>query len=237
MSQTAAGITLQIKAAEDPSVLNKFLRSSGLTATDSKQFGEMLDLAQAQDWQGVLTAYHGLATEMKQTKICLMIRLNAAMNLQFEKEITTTFEAIQKLVGDKSGIDLISLDYFFYRREFDNAFAAVERLEQTVGGDPYLDFVRAGISLAANDYDNAIIAARRAAKREPSLFQTHLLIAKASQAKGDFKMVAEEMKKLESLGRATPSELLDSPNFAPFVASPEFQAWKAESQAASEAKK
>jgi biotin carboxyl carrier protein len=54
-----------------------------------------------------------------------------------------------------SSVDLVSIDAFFLQEKYDMALAAVERLDTSVGGDPYLDSYRAGLHLKMGQKDLA----------------------------------------------------------------------------------
>ena len=42
-------------------------------------------------------------------------------------------------------MDLISIDAFLIHKEYDKAQAAIDRLDESLGGDPYLNVLRSTI--------------------------------------------------------------------------------------------
>jgi tetratricopeptide (TPR) repeat protein len=237
LSQISADLMLQIGAVESPSLLNKLFRSSGLGSNDSKKLSRLIASAKAQNWQEVIATYNELPKEMKQSKVCLMFRFNAATNLQDPNEITSVINDLRKFCPNDPGIEILSLDYYTIRKEYGKAMSALDSLDRSVGGDAYIDVLRANIFLQANDLDQAIAVGRKAIEQEPTLVTAHDLLAQAAQAKGDYAMVSAEMRTLQSMGVVTPDSIESLPDFAPFVASSEFKAWKADSEASEPAKK
>lgn len=230
-SQTSANFALEYKAAQDPSMLNKLLRGVGFTKGDSNKLKTLFELREKQDWRGVITTFNSLPDAMKQSKLCLINRFHAASRLRDELEISAAVEDLRKHCGNEPGIDLISFDYYLLRKEFGKAITALDRLERSVGSDPYVDVMRGVVFLTSGDFDQALAAARSAVDREPTLMAAYFLSAKAAQLKSDFATVAEIFKTLEGMGQVTPEAVAATPDYAPFVKSSEFKAWKAESEA------
>lgn len=226
LSETSAKIVLQLKAAEDPSMLNRLFRSAGLTKNDSGKFGSLLDQAKHKNWPGVISAYDNLPQKMKESRLCLMFLYNAAMSLKDDAKLSRVVEDLRKYCTNDPGIDLLSLDYYIERKEFGKAMAALESLDRAVGGDPYLDVLRGSVAFQAGDYDQAIAAGNRAAERDPNSDGALFVVARATQAKRDFAQTAAAFKKLQALGLVTPADVAAAAEFTAFAASPEFQAWQ-----------
>jgi tetratricopeptide (TPR) repeat protein len=226
MSQTSANVSLQLRAAEDPSVLNKLFRSAGLSSSDANTFKTIIDKGKIQDWRGVITAYHALPAAMQQSKICLMFRFNAATRLQDNVEITSVVEDLRKYCGNDAGIEFLSLDYYLIRKEFGKAMNSVDSLERFVGVDPYIDVLRGNISLQAGDTDQALVAGKRAAEREPTLEAAQMLVATAALSRSDFASLASAFRALQKMGKVTVADVEANAAYAQFRESPEFAAWR-----------
>lgn len=231
LSQISADIMLQIGAVESPSLLNKLFRSSGLGSSDAKKLSKIIASSRAEKWKEVISTYEELPKEMRQSKVCLMFRFKAASSLSDPSEITAVIEDLRKFCPNDPGIEILSLDYYTLRKEYGKAMRAIDSLDRSVGGDAYIDVLRGNISLQANDFDQAIASGKRALEKEPSLLAAYDVVALSAQAKGDFAEVVTYMKVLQSRGVITPDSIAGVPDFAPFVASGEYKAWKAESEA------
>lgn len=226
MSQTSANVTLQLRAAEDPSVLNKLFRSTGFSTSDANTFKTLIDKGKVQDWRGVITGYHALPAAMKQSKICLMFRFNAATRLQDNAEITSVVEDLRKHCGNEAGIEFLSLDYYLIRKEYGKAMNSLDGLERIIGQDPYIDVLRGNISLQAGDIDQALAAGKRAAEREPTLEAAQMLLATAALSKSDFASLASAFRALQKMGKVTVADVEGNAAYAQFRESPEFAAWR-----------
>jgi predicted Zn-dependent protease len=192
---------------------------------------QFLGKMNAKDHRGVIAAYKDLPLEMQRHKMVLMMRHVSAQQLADEAELIATIEDLKANYPTDPCVAFISIDLHSMRREFPEAKKAIDALDFAVGGDPYLQLMRAIISIDAENFDQAIVEAKRGLQRDPNLDAGYYTIAFASQSKGDFVSVAAALKSLAAIGKITPAEVEASPNYAPFVASPEFKAWKAEFEA------
>jgi tetratricopeptide (TPR) repeat protein len=66
-------------------------------------------------------------------------------------------------------LDVVRLDALFLRKKYGEAHAIIDRIDKRVGGDAYLDTIRAGLHGEAGEHPQALAAAKRATEREPML--------------------------------------------------------------------
>jgi predicted Zn-dependent protease len=227
------GIALKQKT----SLLGRIAGSAKLTESESKLFDQMCHYSNVNEWEKIRSEFPKLSESLKKTKFCLMLRHVAAQQLNDFDELQRCIEDLRANVKNDPSIEFLSLDYYNRRKEFAKSLATLDAIDKSVGGDPYLDVQRALIHHRMGELKEARRFASRAANREPTLAPAHFLVATLAQSEKDFQAVATALRAAEKIMAVDPEMIEARPVFAEFVASPEFKAWKAESQARSEAKK
>ena len=91
-----------------------------------------------------MTLFQELPDMFKRMKGVQLIRIQAASQLDDDTYLKTLTEYLKMNPGDASG-DLLGIDYYILRKEYESAIACVERLEIEVGGDPMLADMIEGI--------------------------------------------------------------------------------------------
>jgi hypothetical protein len=120
------------------------------------------------DHAAARTAIEQLPPSLRQTKAIMIHDIMIS-----QKESDSAYQrAIEsyaaRFPGDPS-LDLVSLDGLYLRKDYTGALAAVDKIDKAVGGDPYLDSLRASLHAENGDLDKAVHHARQAVTREAEL--------------------------------------------------------------------
>jgi hypothetical protein len=118
-----------------------------------------------------------------------------------------------------------SIDALATRRDFPGALRAVDQLEKSVGGDPYLDVIRAGVHATRGDLQAARRSALRSIEREPTLLPGYLALVTSSLRARDH---AETLVRLKEIDRQFDFEFEDFrqlAEYAEFAKSPQHAEW------------
>src|SRR5262249_22998134 len=142
----------------------------------------MTNGVQTQRFGDVLAAYRQLPEGLKKDKNLLLLRLRAAQRLN-EPEYQQALEDFRMAHPDDACIDFLSIDYFTLKKDFAKAFEGIDRVEQSVGGDPYLLVLRAGIQILATDLAGAATSAAKAVEQEPTLAAGHVALLRIAVLK------------------------------------------------------
>lgn len=172
-----------------------------------------------------LRLFDTLPESVKTDKNLLLARIRAAQNIGDDALYAAAIEDFRRAHPDDVAVDIISLDYYVLRNQTKPAMAAIDRLDEQVGGDPYLDVFRAGIAVQAENFPLAREAAERAVKNLPDLrapLDTLLDIVLHDE---DHKATLAVLTKLRDRFGVTFKDLREVPPFEKFVASPQFQTW------------
>lgn len=109
-----------------------------------------------------------LPEEMKSDRAVVLLNLDASRALGDDAFRDALADARRRFPSDIA-VERRALDHFLLTNSFANARATVRALNAAVGGDPYLDWLLAGVEDASGDLEAARAACRRAIEREPTL--------------------------------------------------------------------
>jgi tetratricopeptide (TPR) repeat protein len=181
------------------------------------------------DYEGVLVLYHRLPTEAKDHRIVLEMRILAAQQIN-EQEYAEAIDAMARHADGNPAINLLLIDAFLVRKQYESALAAIEKLDAAVGTDPRLDGLRASLLCNLGKHDDARQAIDRALKAFPDRRDVHEFAVVVAAAQNRFEHVLYELHLLETefnFGLAFEND----PRFTGFVESPQYQTWKVQHEA------
>lgn len=133
-----------------------------------------------------------------------------------EKQIASHF-------ADDPAFLLMEIDHRFRAKEFDEVLKTIENLKKAVGGDPYLEAMRASALLAADRLEPAVETALLALEKAPNLPEAGWAAVNAGMKASRWDAVAKGLDGVIKTGvRFDPSEEV---MLRPFFKSPEGKAW------------
>ena len=157
----------------------------------------------------------------------------AAHKMQAGKPIGNAYrqavEAFQTRFPKAENLPLVLMDYHFFKQDYPKTAKAVDQLDQQVGGDPYLNLIRANIAIGQNDAEAARGFVETLIKALPDKATEGygILLDQAIEAQNH----AETTRVLKALEAETPVRFPIDFNkaepFANYMASPEYEKWKA----------
>jgi hypothetical protein len=170
----------------------------------------------------VLMLYDQLPSGLQKDKTILLMRVDAARRAE-----TGYGEAIRDFRSFHPGdpcVETLSIDYYLKNGERSKALAAIDNVEKTVGGDPYLDVVRASAHLEAKDAAAARKAALRALEAEPMLQAAYWRLVSASLLEKNFDETVRRLREIEDRFQIGTFDL-QAEEYDEFVKSPQYEAW------------
>ena len=157
----------------------------------------------------------------------------AAQKLQAGKPIGNAYrravEAFQTTFPKADNLPLLLMDYHFLKQDYPKTAKAVDQLDQQVGGDPYLNLIRANIAIGQNDAEAARGFVETLIKALPDKATEGygILLDQAIETQNH----VETTRILKALEAETPVRFPIDFNkaepFANYMASPEYEKWKA----------
>jgi tetratricopeptide (TPR) repeat protein len=165
-----------------------------------------------------------LPAGLREEKFILVQQYAAAKQLGEEQQLEV-LEQMYRLFPRDPCMNLLMVDGWVMKKKFTAALSTLDRLDQAVGGDPYLDVLRAGILLQSGDTAKAKETAQRAVKQLPAHTDPLWTLVTISLHEKEF---AETVRLLTTLAQEHKVQLQDLttvPEYAEFVKSKEYAAW------------
>ena len=185
------------------------------------------DLAKGDDAKSAMHAYKQLPPGLKNDKSTQVLRLQVAVKLG-EAEAMTAFEEFRKAYPNDACLDLVSVDPLLGVKRFAEARAAVDRLDKTLGGDPYLDHLRGNLHHVAGEKAKAQECWQRCISRDKTLDDPYWALIEAALAEKDHAAVAKWLTAVEKDAGESIGELEGVEFYADFAKSPEGKKWMAD---------
>ncbi len=225
LSQTLRRLFLMVIAETDRGIFDRLIGKERELLAHVETMRRMTDARKEGRHADVLAAYDTLPAALKAERVFLLAQIAAASEIGEEKRWLRAIEDFEKALPGDSSLDLLSIDGFFMRKQYDRALASVDRLDARVG-DPYLDYLRGSILLQKGDREGARRRFRAAIAREPQLDAPYWALAEMSREEGDFATMAALFTAVERESGEQIADLEEIPEYAVFVASKEYAAWK-----------
>jgi len=165
-----------------------------------------------------------LGPDTKKEKTILMLRFRAAQAVS-EKEYVDVLEDFRKLYPYDPCIDMLSIDYYTLKNEFPKVIASVDRLDKAVGGDPYLEISRTGLSELDNDLTAALKFGKRAIEEDPTMLTAYWYVISVAMRAQKYDETLAILKKQDQAFKMNYKDLKTVPEYAGFVNSPQYQQW------------
>lgn len=194
-----------------------------------KQMQQVVELVSKNQPQEALNEYQRLPEKYQAEKN--MQLMHVVIRAKFaQQDPDASIAAIERYLklfpNDPSG-DLISLDSYFLRMKYQDGLKAIDRIDQAMGGDPYLGVMRSYFHTKDGDLASARKHAELAAKGAPQVRQAELAIADVCLLQNDFPRLAQSLTTLESKFKMDFSGVATAEPFAKFRESPQYAQWRA----------
>jgi hypothetical protein len=189
-----------------------------------EEFEQMSDLAEKNDNQGFFKLYDQLPDSMKKDRMVLNLRLAATQKVG-RKEFTRALSEYRQLYPKDIAADLFALDDLLDSHAHSEALAAIDHIDKRVGGDPYLNVLRAQISADQGKTDAARKLAEKAMEQEPTLEFGHIFLINQALSAKDFARTAKLLSAWEAKCGIKLDDLTTLPEFQDFVKSHDYEEW------------
>jgi hypothetical protein len=227
---------LPLAAAESRTFLDKLLTQEQDYVRDLPKLKPISDAILKGNKQDALRQIKDLRPGTKKEKSVLLIRIQAAQEID-ESDYVATLEEYRTLFPNDPSLDLQSIDYYTLKRDFANVLKCIDRLDQSVGGDPYLNCIRASVAIERGDGAEARRLAKLTIDQEPSLQSPYFLLIDVSLKEKKYDETLAGLKQFHGAFGMILEDLPSVPEYAGFVKSPQYQEWLKYVKAQSEQQK
>jgi hypothetical protein len=176
------------------------------------------------DQRGALAAIEALPPRMRKVKMMMALEVIATSGGDAKRQ-SQAADAYANAFPNDPSLDLIRFDDVMTRMQYGELLAMLDRLDKRLGGDPYLDALRAQALNSSGKHAEAITAAKRAIAAEPGLEDAYWGLLAPQVASKDFAGAVATVKVLRDRFAADTAALQGDPRFAPLVDSKEYAAW------------
>lgn len=198
------------------------MQASNLQEIESvKKFGMLVKSGQHKE---ALTQYATLPAKFQKLRSVLVLRIQAAAGSS-EEVYVKAMEDFRTSFPDDPAADLVSLDWFFLKNRFSEAYQCIDRLDKTAGGDPFLDYYRATCAIKEGQLEKAKGYAKKVVAVCQDLEDPYWLLISIDLKTKDYKGVSQLLAQLEKELGIKIGDLKSVGAYADYVKSPEYEAW------------
>jgi tetratricopeptide (TPR) repeat protein len=201
---------------------------SGSARASLRRFASAAALSQTfmrGDNQRVLDMFASLPDDLRAEKAIQFLRVAAAQKVS-DAEYAVAIDDYRKAFPQDPSIDLISFDSHIMAGRYAELHDALQRLEEQVGGDPYLQGVHADAFVQEGKLEQAEKIAREILAADPRNVDAHWTLVSVSLRSKRFETTAYLLAKLRDELGVPIRDLTQVPEYAEFVASTAFPRWQ-----------
>lgn len=224
VSKTFRRAFIPLAAEASKSVLAKLTGEENEYVKNLGNTTEMADAVRSGRYHRALDIYGKLPASLRRDKTLLVLRLQAALQVG-EEEYRAAIDAFRRFHPKDPCVDIISIDKHILTQRYDQALVCIDRLDAAVGGDPYLNVLRAGVNLGQKKFQAARELANKAIAAEETLVSAYWALVTISLAEKDFDETSRLLNTLEEKFKVKLRDLNQVPEYAEYVKSPQYQEW------------
>lgn len=215
----------EIAAYQQRGVLDRLTGKESEFIKHFEDFRAMNEAAEKGDHQKAVKIYDSLPPSLKKEH---NIAINHLLTVQ-EVDETLYAKALDEFEANypnDPALLLLSIDTLLTRKRYDDCIKAIDRLDKKVGGDPYLEWLRAGVDLTAENINAAKGDLDRCIEKDPTLRKAHFARLNLAVKEKDHAVTLKMLEALSGKLGVTIKDLTTVPTYADFVKSPEYEQWK-----------
>jgi hypothetical protein len=225
VSETLHHVYLPLALQSQHGLLDRLLGRDELLARHWKKVARLVDCVVAAKLDEGLEVYAGLPEELRHDKFVLLQRLHLLVNhVEHEDYLRVLADLRRYCPGDPAN-EVHAIDYYFLRKEWKQAAAAVRSLRDLVDGDPNLDSMEATVLLQVPDLVSARAAIERSVAGEPEREQSHWILMNVCLKQRDYAAVLAELKRIDERFKVEWNDLTEVPEYKEFATSPQHAEW------------
>jgi hypothetical protein len=209
-------------AASDPSLLESLAgkRPSFEWAAD---FATMMEKVRTGEGAGAISIYRRLPESVRRDKAVMVAYVVASSQINDDAAYTKAMDELRAAHPRESGLELMYIDSHIIAGRYDEALRSIGRLDAAVGGDPYLEVMRATVNLQKGTVQQAAVHAARATEQEPELEDAWWARVSVALAQENFPETARLLRHLRDELEIEIADLTTIPEYAKFVKSPAYR--------------
>ena len=227
LSQSMRRMFLSLGVRTEPGISERLTAWEKLYAQHGSRVVSISNDVQQGRFEQALSTYRQLPTELKQDRTIQLLGLIAARGIGGDEYVAMLDEVRKDNRGGTAG-DLFSIEYFRLKGQQEECLGCIERLDEAVGGDPYLTYLRGTIFFEGARYAGARAEFEKAIEQEPTIqgaYWSRITVALKEQNHADtldwlqktvekFNVVVEEQ---DMRANDDYTSFIQSPQFGEFI--------------------
>ena len=193
-----------------------------------KNLGMIQEYNRAQKQQDLLTVvntYDAFPSELQRIKIFAVAAITAAVELDDTKRYERLMSQYRQWYPDDPSLNLLLIDFYAVKNMPKEMLATIDRLDEAVGGDPFLNLLRAQVSLGEENWKEARELATKVIEQVPDAEYSYWTVFDAAFAERDFDMAVEMLKVLHDKFRVDVRNLEKGKDYKALTESKPYRAW------------
>jgi protein involved in temperature-dependent protein secretion len=224
ISSTMRRTYISIAASQNKSILEKLSGKEKEFAEHFREFARMAALLRSKQFRRATQIYDRLPKSLQKDKNVLILRLLASQEVS-DEEYVKAIDAFRRHHPNDPCVDIMSIDRNILDEKYDDALDSVGRIDKSVGGDPYLDVLRANLLFLKEDFPLAKKRAQRAIKAEPTLISAQWVLVNLSLIEGEFDETTRLLNVINEKFEVEFEDLTTVPEYSEYVRSPQHKKW------------
>jgi hypothetical protein len=222
MSQTLRRVF--VSAAAKPGFLDRLKGKENLFARNVDSISKMNTAFSEGRPAEALQIWKTLPAEVQKEKFVMLLRIYFSQPVD-DQEYVAAMSSYREAYPLDGASELLSIDYFLLKKEYQKSRDSIDRLKKLVGGDPHLDVIKAGVFLAEKNFDQAAATIEAVIEADPKMLDAYWTrVTVATEAK-DNAATLQWLQRLDANFTMQWTDLSSNPQYADFVKSDEYQEW------------
>jgi len=205
-----------------------FARLLGDEVEEIKYINDMMEfsrLLKDKKLPDAMKIHQNFPPDLQTNKTILFQRLSAALQTE-DKDYEPALDLWQKTFPKDPSFDFVAMDFYLLKKKPLKLIEAIEQLDEKVGGDAYLDLLKATQWQMLEDWGKSAEAARRALVREPSMTQAYTLLLGSYLESGNHAEIKQILINLHVNSNEDATKYIARhPKYPQFTQSPAFKDW------------
>lgn len=168
--------------------------------------------------------YRAMPAELRRDKYLLLAGLQT-VGVESEKELLQLIDDFQKLYPNDAALDSLLMSSYRIRGQYQLELGALERLNEKVGGDPFLLTQKGDVLLMLQRIPEARKVTEEAIRAEPDLIEGYSTGLRVSLADQNFEETVKYLTILDEEFESGWADLREEAGFEEFVKSGEYLKW------------
>jgi len=224
ISQAARRDLLPVLASDSGTPLDKLPAADRDFLADLPTLRRLAAMLSAGNFQEGMVLLKELRSETRKQKFALLLQIKAAQSIGGDVYFRAIDE-IRRLYPEDPCLEFLAFNYHKQKRDFAAVLQSVDRLDKLVGGDPYLDVLRAIVLEEKDDRPGAKRYARRAMGADPTWLAPYYIILHLSLKDQNHDETLRQLKVLDADFSIPFKNLSEQPEFSRFAKSPQYREW------------